>query len=163
MKQVGSSNLDLGILTHPREIPANVVVTHRMADQFSIVMSSAEGDVGPFDSLSRFRKWGDSQNWLLPPSKSRSRQLIDDWAVARKVELHPVMELGSFDLMIQFVSMGMGVAFIPRRCLSNFPRKRLVKMIHLPVELSRQLVVISPKLSKCPEQVARFVESILFS
>ncbi|HEX7261024.1 MAG TPA: LysR substrate-binding domain-containing protein, partial [Luteolibacter sp.] len=73
------------------------------------------------------------------------------------------MELENFDLMIQLVSMGMGVAFVPRRSLSTFPRKRLVRMIAPPVKLFRELIVISPKHSKRPEHVTRFVKSILFS
>jgi len=160
---VGNANLDLGILTCPREIPRDVAVTHRMVDQFSILRSKAEEPVAPFASPSRFRKWAESQSWLLPPSQSRCRQLIDDWAAEQKMKLQPIMELENFDLMIQFASMGMGTAFIPRRSLSSFRRKRLVEMIHPPVELGRQLIVISPKHSKCPEHVTRFVEGILFS
>lgn len=103
------------------------------------------------------------QSWLLPPVTSRSRQLIDAWARDHKVVLHPIMELENFDLMTQFVALRMGVAFIPRRSMSSFPRKRLLRLIHPPVELSRQLLVISPKHSKCPEHVANFVKGILFS
>jgi DNA-binding transcriptional LysR family regulator len=133
-----------------------------MTDHFSIIASSAAG-LPPLDSLPLFRKWAPLQSWLLPPLTSRSRQLIDNWAQDRKVLLKPSMESESFDLMIQFAAMGMGVGFIPRRNLSSFPRKRLVRLIHPPVELSRQLIVISPKHSKCPEHVAKFVSGILFS
>lgn len=162
-KLVGNSNLDLGILTCPQEIPRNVVVTHRMADQFALIRSATEeADASPA-SLSGFRKWAADQSWLLPPSQSRCRQLIDDWAAEQRVELQPIMELENFDLMIQFASMGMGTAFIPRRSISNFRRKRLVAMMNPPVELVRQLVVISPRHSKCPEHVTSFVNGILFS
>lgn len=162
LRDVGNSSLDLGILTHPSELPGNVTITHRMTDHFSIITSHI-GELPPLDSPPLFRKWANSQNWLLPPLTSRSRQLIDDWTHDRKVVLQPVMELENFDLMIQFAAMGMGVAFIPRRSLSSFPRKRLVRLIHPPVELTRQLIVVSPKHSKCPEHVAKFVSGILFS
>jgi DNA-binding transcriptional LysR family regulator len=159
---VGNAALDLGILTQPSVIPGNVSVTHRMTDHFTIIASS-KTERPTLDSMSHFRKWASLQSWLLPPPTSRSRQLIEDWAQERKVILKPVMELENFDLMIQFASMEMGVAFIPRRTLSSFPRKRLVRLIHPPVELSRQLIVVSPKHSKCPEHVAKFVSGILFS
>lgn len=162
LRDVGNSSLDLGILTHPSEIPGDIIITHRMTDYFSIITSSVT-ELPPVDSLPLFRKWATLQGWLLPPLASRSRQLIEGWAQDRKVVLKPIMELENFDLMIQFAAMKMGVAFIPRRSLSNFPRKRLVHMIHPPVELSRQLIVASPKHSKCPEHVATFVRSILFS
>jgi len=89
--------------------------------------------------------------------------MIDDWASEQKVKLKPIMELDSFDLMIHLASMGMGAAFIPRRGLSTFPRKRLIQMIRPPVELSRQLIVICPNHAKSREHVAGFVEGILFS
>lgn len=162
LREVGNSSLDLGILTQPAEIPGNITVTHRMTDDFSIIVSSA-AELPPLDSLLLFRKWANLQSWLLPPLTSRSRQLIDGWAQDRKLMLKPVMELENFDLMIQFAAMGMGVAFIPRRSLSSFPRKRLVRLIHPPVELSRQLIVVSPKHSKCPEHMTKFVRGILFS
>jgi DNA-binding transcriptional LysR family regulator len=163
LQLVGSSKLDLGILTCPREIPSNVMVTHRMEDQFSIITSHETGTKLAFDSPSKFRKWAASQSWLLPPQQSGTRRLIDEWAAAQKVDLNPIMELENFDLMIQLASMGMGTALIPRRSLSGFRRKRLLSVIIPPLKLRRQLVVITPKHTKCPEHVSRFVEGILFS
>lgn len=163
MRRVGNSGLDLGILTAPAALPEDVVVTHRMADQFSLIVPSATETEGALGSIARFRKWADSRTWLLPPEKSRSRHLIDDWALENRIKLQPVMELENFDLMVQFVSMGMGAALIPRRCFGTFRRKGLVRVIALPVELSRRLIVISPKHGNCPEHVSRFVAGILFS
>ncbi len=160
IRLVENSALDLGILTESHDLGSATTITHRMADRFAIIVP-AGSDKPPAGQ--RFRKWLAAQNWLLPPAKSSSRQLIDGWAARQKVALRPVMELESFDLMIQFVSMGMGAALIPRRSLSAFPRKRLVEMIHPPVELERQLVVLSPAHSGSPEHVTRFVEGILFS
>ncbi|MGL4399915.1 MAG: LysR family transcriptional regulator [Luteolibacter sp.] len=162
LNEVGHSGLDLGILTHPAELPANVAITHRMTDRF-IVIAPGTTELPLLDSSPRFRKWASAQNWVLPPPVARSRQIIDAWAQDQGVILQPIMELEDFDLMIQFVAMGMGVAFIPRRSLSSFQRKRQVKIIRLPVTLSRQLIVISPKHSKTPEHVVKFVSGILFS
>lgn len=161
LRQVGNAGLDLGILTSPNDLPPDCGVTHRMADPFSIILAKA-GEA-PGASVSQFKKWASAQSWLLPPGGSQSRQLIDEWARAQKVELQTAMELENFDLMIQLASMGMGAAFIPRRSLSSFRRKRLVQVIHPPGVPGRQLIVISPKHSKCPEHVTRFVEGILFS
>jgi DNA-binding transcriptional LysR family regulator len=160
---VGDSNLDLGILTNPETLPQDVVVTHRMADHFSIITCKEQAGETNFPTNAKFQKWAHSRSWLLPPGKSCCRQLIDDWAARQKIELRPVMELASFDLMTHFVSMGMGTAFIPRRSFSGFRRKRLVEMINPQMELVRQLIVISPKRAKSPEHVSRFVEGILFS
>ena len=163
MGKVGNSGLDLGILTAPATVPENVSVTQRMTDQFSIIVPSTTDIVGLCDTVARFRKWASSQSWLLPPDKSRSRQLIEEWARENRMELQPVMELENFDLMVQLVSMNMGAALIPRRSFGTFRRKTLVRVLSPPVELSRQLIVISPKHGKPPEHVSRFVDGILFS
>lgn len=163
LRRVGNSGLDLGILTAPAALPENVVMTHRMADHFSIMVPSAVDTDGALGSLAQFRKWAKLRNWLLPPDKSRSRQLIADWARENRLELQPVMELENFDLMVQFVSMGMGVALIPRCCFGTFRRKALIRMFTPPVEISRKLIVISPKHGQSPENVTRFVAGILFS
>lgn len=163
MGKVGNSGLDLGILTAPATVPENVSVTQRMTDQFSIIVPNTTDIVGFCDTVVRFRKWASSQSWLLPPDKSRSRQLIEEWARENRMELQPVMELENFDLMVQLVSMNIGSALIPRRSFGTFRRKTLVRVLSPPVELSRQLIVISPKHGKPPEHVSRFVDGILFS
>lgn len=162
LRMTATAKLDLGILTMPPDLPTTVTITHRMEDRFSIVMeASREGP--PEDSLPAFRKWAAEQAWLLPPPASAARVLIEAWARRIKTRLTAVMELENFDLMIQLASMGMGVAWIPRRSLSTFPRKKQVRLVSPPVELSRELVVIAPMHSKSPEHVERFVKGILFS
>ncbi|RYD37509.1 MAG: hypothetical protein EOP85_17525 [Verrucomicrobiaceae bacterium] len=160
LRMAENSSFDLGILTEPRELPSGLKVTHRMADRFSIIAPSGQADA---PTASRFRKWMSSRDWLLPPVHSRSRQLIDEWSARQKVNLRPVMELESFYLMIQLVSMGMGCALVPRRGFSGFARKQLVMLVQPPVEIERQLVVVAPVHTRSPEHVTRFVEGILFS
>lgn len=163
LKFVANADLDLGILTLPANLPSNLSVTHRMTDQFSIIVTSGVEVPKEGASPAAFRKWVGHQTWLLPPTNSRSRQLIDDWAGGQKIEFSPAMELENFDTMIHLVSMRMGAAFVPRRSLSLFRRKRRIQVVPAPITLSRQLIVVSPKHTKCPEHVAKFVEGILFS
>jgi DNA-binding transcriptional LysR family regulator len=163
MGKVGNSRLDLGILTAPAILPENITVTHRMTDQFSIIIPNTTDMKEACQTLPQFRKWANEQSWLLPPHRSRSRQLVDEWASGNRMKLQPIMELENFDLMVQLVSMNMGVALIPRRSYGTFRRKALVRVFSPPIELNRQLIVISPKHGKRPEHVSRFVEGILFS
>jgi DNA-binding transcriptional LysR family regulator len=163
MRDLGCSALDRGILTRPREIPDSVEVTHRMVDHFILVISGGTPVPSSFKSTIGFRKWANARRWLLPTGKSRSREIIDDWAMGQKIDLHPVMELEGFDLMLEFAAMGMGATLIPRRCLGLFRRKHQIKVVHPPVAFSRQLIVIAPRHSKRPEHVTRFVEGILLS
>lgn len=163
LEQVSAARVDLGILTLPDKLPELVCVTHRMKDRF-VAITGTDVDSPEIDgSPAAFRKWAAGQNWLLPLPSSRSRVLIDDWARKLKLDLRPAMELESFDLMIQLASTGMGSALVPRRALSAFPRKSRLKKLQLPKELVRELVVVSPRHSRCPEHVATFVDGILFS
>ena len=73
------------------------------------------------------------------------------------------MELESYDFMIECVALGMGCAIIPRRALSCFSRKKLVKKIALPKRLKRELAVVVPSQINVSEHVERFVRGILFS
>lgn len=162
VRQTAGAELDLGILTLPDRLPETVEITHRMADQFTIVAPSTIDAPSP-EGLPAFRKWAAARNWLLPPLACTARHLIERWALEKKVILQSVMELENFDLMVHLASMGMGTAFVPRRSISGFQRKKLVRIIPPPVEIARQLVVIAPRHSKTPEHVMKFVEGILFS
>jgi len=162
LQRVGASVLDLGILTLPSRLPSDIRISHRMEDPLCVIASS-QTEPPTVKSLPAFRKWAGSQNWLLPRRLSRCRGLIDEWALTRNLDLPSQMELENFDMMVPFVSMGMGVALVPRRCLSSFRRKRHIRQIHTPVKLLRQLVVVSPRHARCPEHVSLFVDGILFS
>ena len=72
------------------------------------------------------------------------------------------MELDSFDMTIQLAALGMGVACVPRRALSSFPRRRQLQRIKLPRPLTRELAIIMPRRATTPEHVKQFVASILF-
>ncbi|WP_193212155.1 LysR family transcriptional regulator [Luteolibacter marinus] len=163
LDQVGSSRLDLGILTVPAVIPETIRVTHRMEDRFVAI---AGRELSPPDvpgTPADFRKWALGQNWLLPPPNCRSRGLINDWAKRQKLDLQAAMELESFDLMIQLVSTEMGCALVPRRALGPFPRKGRIRRIKVAGKLARELVVVTPRHTHCPEHVAEFADGILFS
>jgi DNA-binding transcriptional LysR family regulator len=99
---------------------------------------------------------------LLPPKGSEVRELISDWEARRKLRLAGAMELGSFDLMIELVSLGMGSALVPRRSLGPFRRKHLIRKILLEKPLSRSLAVVVPEVAVVPEHVREWIEGIPF-
>lgn len=134
-----------------------------MSDVFSLVAPHEMESPAPDASPPVIRKWMTSRNWLLPPAGISVRDALETCLAPQRVSLDPVMELESFDLMLQFVSMGMGCAFVPRRSLAGFPRKRRIKTIPLPLDVQRTLVVIAPSATKVPEHVATFIDGILFS
>lgn len=159
LEAVAACRLDLGVLCPPARLPEGLEVTHRIKDVFTLithrdaVIPEAEGE---------WRKWSGDQRWIVPPGGTRSRDCIDAWCKARKLSAEPAMELDSFDMTIQLVALGMGVAFVPRRALSSFPRKRQIRRIKLPQPLSRELAIIAPRRVTTPEHVRQFIAEILF-
>jgi len=134
-----------------------------MDDQFCLISSATIST--PHNTIKSvgLKKWGEAQNWLMPPLQSSSRLLIDQWLKREKWSLSSQMELGNFDLMIQCVSLGMGVAFVPRRALSALQRKHEIQRIALPRILTRKMVAIVPRFSRVSEHVEAFTSGILFS
>lgn len=67
------------------------------------------------------------------------------WAV------DPIMQLDSFDMIINLVSLGMGVSFVPVRALALYSRKKNLKRIKLPVRFVRELTVVIRHHRKMPD------------
>jgi DNA-binding transcriptional LysR family regulator len=162
IEAVAACQLDLGILCPPENLPGNVEVTRRIEDRFTLLAgrdSPLPADLGQPEA---WAEWVAAQSWIAPPARTRSRARIDGWWAAQRLAPAVAMEIDSFDMAIHLVALGLGVACVPRRALSGFPRKRRVQRVPLPIPLSRELVAITPRRGSTPEHVRQFVESILF-
>ena len=162
-EKVRANELDLAIVCEGGMRLDQVEVMHRMEDRL-VIIAPEGGDVpGEGASRAALKKWAGSQNWILPTRASTTRELVDGWIGKSGWSVSSVMELGNFDLMIQFVALGMGVAFVPRRALSGFPRKHLIGRVEAPTICSRNLVAITPRFCTTPDHVKEFLAGILFS
>ncbi|MFT5906353.1 MAG: DNA-binding transcriptional LysR family regulator [Cryomorphaceae bacterium] len=163
LQAVATCQLDLAILTKPKNLPKTVSVTHLMEDELCLVCSQQLEIPEKVASHSCFKEWSAGQQWIIPPKNSQTRQTIDEWCEAKEYPIEAHTELDSFDLMLQLVALNMGVALVPKRSLSSFSRKHQLKRINIPYKLSRELAVIIPKRPNTLPHVRDFVESILFS
>lgn len=161
--RVRANELDLAIVCGDGKPLDQVDLMHRMDDQFIVIAPGGSGLPADRGSRAVLKKWAGEQNWILPPESSSTRSLVERWATKSGWKVRAGMELENFDLMIQFVALGMGVAFVPRRALSGFPRKHLIAKVNLPGNLFRSLVAITPRFSTTPDHVKEFLEGILFS
>jgi len=159
VEAVSACRLDVGVLCPPPRLPASVEITHRISDAFALI--APRGTAAPADADS-WKEWVGAQSWIAPPPGTRSRACIDTWWAAQKLAPAAAMELDSFDMTIHLVALGMGVACVPRRAVSSFPRKRQLQRIPLPMPLARELAVISPRRGSTPEHVRAFIGDILF-
>ncbi len=159
--QVATNKLDLGIVNHQAGLESKAQVHHQMSDRFCLIVSA---DVSaPSLSPKHFKKWAERQTWILPPERSVSRVVIDEWFAKKGVQVTPNMELENFDLMCQLTALNMGVAFIPKRALSAFPRKKQLQHLSLQPAPERMLSVIGPKNIVPSQHIEDFTQSILFS
>lgn len=161
VEAVAACKLDLAVLCPPPRLPGTVMITHRIEDAFVLIVPAGV-PLPPMEEHKSWRGWASAQSWIVPPAGTRSRVCIEGWWQQWKGGPPVAMELDSFDVTIQLVALGMGVAFVPRRALSSFPRKRQVQRIKLPQPMKRQLAIIAPRRGTTPEHVHEFIGGILF-
>lgn len=162
IEAVSTCQLDLGILCPPAGLPDHVTVTHRIPDRFIIL---APRDLPVPEAIREggvWAEWVSGQSWIVPPARTRSRACIDLWWAGQGLAPAAAMELDSFDMAIQLVALGLGVACVPRRALSSFARKARLQKVPMPKPLTRELVVITPRRTTTPDHVRQFVQNILF-
>lgn len=159
-----ANDLDLGVLCPPPRLPKTLAVTHRFTDAFTLI-ASAEAAEG-FQSLPKSKAtrlaWLQKQNWLLPEESTNTGHELRRWMSRCGLKIEPAMQLDSFDLIINLVSLGMGVSFVPIRALAIYGQKKSLTRLPLPDRFERQLVVVMRKHRKQPAHLTQFVKNILF-
>jgi DNA-binding transcriptional LysR family regulator len=159
-----ANELDLGVLCPPRRLPQTLRLTHKFADDFTLV-APVEIAV-QFDALSKNRKareaWLEKQNWLLMEESSNTGQQLRNWMMKQHWRFEPAMQLDNFDLIINLVALGLGVSFVPIRALALYGQKKNLRRLHLPQRFVRELVVVVRKHRKMPQHLEQFIGNILF-
>jgi DNA-binding transcriptional LysR family regulator len=154
-----ANEIDIGVLSRPLKLPDGLQITHRFKDAFSII---APGSLSAEISTSRhLQQWAARQNWLLLDEKTNTGQQLKKWLIKQGWNIRSGMQLDSFDLIINLVSLGMGVSVIPTRALALYGRKK-IRRISAPSRFTRELVVVIRKHRKMPQHFEQFVENILF-
>lgn len=158
-----ASELDIGVLCPPSPLPASVEITHRFKDNFVLIASSGLPGLAAASRRSdKLQSWIRQQPWLLIDESSNTGKAMRRWLKRQGLAVPPAMELDSFDLIINLVATGMGVAMVPQRALALYRRRQAIVRIPLPERFSREIVVVTRKHRRVPAHVAEFVQNILF-
>jgi DNA-binding transcriptional LysR family regulator len=99
---------------------------------------------------------------LLINGDSNTGIRLRQWLDQKRWPIEPAMELDSFDVIVNLVSLGLGVSIVPRRVLPIYENRRAVTRIPTPQLFTRDLVVIVRKNRNPPEHLSGFVQNILF-
>lgn len=154
---------DIGVLCPPPRLPKTLRITHRFADAFALI-ASAELSPG-LQKISKDKaraEWLASQNWLLIEERSNTGQQLRSWMKRQGWRIVPTMQLDNFDLVINLVSLGMGISFVPIRALALYNQRRKLIRVPLQTRFTRELVVVVRKHRKLPVHLEQFIANVLF-
>jgi len=158
-----ANDQDIGVLCPPRRLPKTIRVTHRFEDAFTLVVSA---DLSP--ELQKIPKakgrmeWLKKHNWLLIEERSNTGQQLHLWMRRQGWRVEPTMQLDNFDLIINLVSLGMGISFVPIRALALYNQRQRVLRVPLPARFTRELVVVVRKHRKLSVHIEQFIANVLF-
>ena len=160
-----AQTLDAGLLCPPPRLARVLQITHRLADEFALIappdfpLPAKPKTITPRG----LEKLLGAQRWLSIDRESNTGKRLHHWLRQHGLRVEPAMELDSFDLIVNLVSLGMGVSLVPRRVLPLYTGRRVVKRIPLKPAFRRELVVVVRKNRELPEPLRQFVGNILFS
>ncbi len=158
--------LDAALLCPPERLAGNFHVAHRFADDFVLIVPADHAlpsdDPAPRDPRDLPGLLGKDQRWLLPDADTNTGRRLRVWMEENGLRVRSAMELDSFDLIINLVGLGMGVALVPHRALPLYARQRKFRRVVLRPRFSRELVVLVHHELPPREHVRQFVESVLF-
>lgn len=113
-------------------------------------------------SLKSLRKALLAERWLLIDHRGETGRALRSWLEAEGLPVEPAMELDSFDVIVNLVSLGLGVSLVPHRVLALYGDRRRVGRLRLQPQFMRELAVVVRKNRIHPEPLASFIEGILF-
>lgn len=159
---LGGRDLDIGVICAPERLPRHWRVTHRFKDAFALIAPATLLSGFAAAPKAKRRAWLQQQNWLLIDRHTNTGELLGKWMRDQGLSIEPIMQLDSFDLIINLVALGMGVSFVPIRALALYGRKRNLARLAWPSRFVRELVVIVGHERNPPAHVSAFVQNILF-
>lgn len=118
--QVKSGALDLALINHTGPLEDEDLVFHHLSSEENVWIAE--------------KSYAEQQGWLnrklslkmlsehpliTLEKNSTTRRLLDDFLARHQTHIEPEFEFGSVDLILDMVSGGMGIGFIPRMALRS--------------------------------------------
>lgn len=159
-----ANELDVAVLCPPLRLPRTIQITRKFDDAFTLIapVEIAESFRTVTPNRRARQRWMSGQKWLLIEQASNTGRQLRSWISTQAWAIEPAMELDNFDLIVNLVSLGMGVSFVPMRTLALYGQKRTFERIPLLERFTRELAVVLRKHRKLPQHVEKFVENVLF-
>lgn len=161
---VESGELDVGIVAAPPQLSRALVVTHRFTDEFVAIAPPKLRLRGTIQRLPprELPKLFSRQRWLLISDETSTGKRLRVWLSRNQMKIETAMEADNFDLVVNLVSLGLGVSIVPHRVLALHPKSRPVQRITTMPKFTRELLVVVRRQAEVSSAVKSFVENILF-
>lgn len=165
LSALDGNELEIGVFCSPPSLPESLRVCHRFSDAFTLICSQRlHSEYLKQKALGASLPWLAQQDWMMIDSASQTGEILQRSLAGIGLNVAPAMESDSFDLIINLVMAGMGVALVPRRALAPYRRKRgfqCVESSDIGV-ITREVVVAVRKHRALGRHVEAFIENILF-
>ena len=163
LSAIEANEQDVGVLCPPSRLPGTVRVTHRFTDAFTVIAPVAQADeIGKLTKAKTRMSWLRAQSWLMLAEQTNTAKQLQSWLSREGLEIRPAMQLDNFDLVINLVSLGMGIGMVPVRALAPYNQKQKLVRVPMPQRFAREVVVVVRKQRNMPDHVQRFIANVLF-
>lgn len=164
LEAVEANQLDVGIFCPPPRLPRGIEVKKRFTDEFTVIAppNFKLPESGPLADIATLKTALQGQRWLMIDRESNTGVRLRAWLTKMNWRIEPAMELDSFDVIANLVSLGFGVSLVPHRVLPIYEKRRAVTRLTIKQRFVRELVVIVRKNRNRPEHLTGFIESVLF-
>jgi DNA-binding transcriptional LysR family regulator len=164
LEALEAGNLDAGLICPPPRLPPSLKVTHRFVDEFTAITPPRFPLLPTVTTatMKQLKKHFAKQRWLLIDQEGFTGRRLYHWLRTQSWRIEPAMELDSFDVIVNLVSLGLGVSLVPHRVLALYGQRRIVRRIAIHPRFSRELAVVVRRNRVTPEPLRSFVENILF-
>jgi len=154
-----SGSVDLGILNLPIEEDKhlNIIETLTLEDCF-ICGGKYYQEFTEKISLEQLNRYP----LVLLEKESNTRHFINKLFNDKNILIEPEIELGSFDLLVKFAKIGLGISFVTKNFIHNELEKQEVYEIHLKEEIPKRKVgVVTLKGAYLSPSAKRFLNFLL--
>jgi DNA-binding transcriptional LysR family regulator len=162
VEALDSGDLDAGLVCPPPHLPRSLRATHRFVDEFVAIVPPQLSVAAALETVKDLKKHLSGQRWLMIESESYTGQRLSQWLKEQGWQIEPAMELDSFDVIVNLVSLGLGVSLVPHRVLPLYEQRRAVRRLAIQPRFSRDLTVVIRRNRQPPEPLRAFVDSVLF-
>lgn len=164
LESFDAGELDAGLICQPPQLPRTLRITHRFTDEFVAVVppqvSLPEGVTSV--PITELRDRLGEQRWLMIEGDGFTGSRLNRWLTKQGWRIEPAMELDSFDVIVNLVSLGLGASLVPHRVLPLYEQRRTVRRLAIQPRFSRDLVVVVRRNRQTPEPLQAFVKNVLF-